>query len=87
MNILKPIKYSKYMQKGSDGRWTNVIQTVSHLKNLVIAYEEIHALPGLLTPAIDHETISGISQQRLIEISQSLQDGSFRFKPMRRVWI
>ena len=48
MNILKPIKYSKYMQKGSDWRWTNVIQTVSHLKNLVIAYEEIHALPGAL---------------------------------------
>lgn len=46
------------LQQGYDGRWTHVMATVSHLTNLVIAYEQIQYSPGLMIHAIKHEIIS-----------------------------
>ena len=50
-------------------------------------YEQIRSSSGLLTPALDHETISGISLDRLMTISASILDGSFRFSPMRQIFV
>lgn len=73
------------MENNLAGRRINVLTTVADLGNLVIAYKSIQSSRGLLTPAVDQETISGISYKRLAQISSSLKDGSFRFAPMRRV--
>ncbi|GLJ56458.1 hypothetical protein SUGI_1225060 [Cryptomeria japonica] len=54
--------------------------------NLIVSYEELKSLPGLLTPAFDNQTISNLSHQRLAEIFQSLFFGSFHFAArMKRI--
>lgn len=54
------------------------MSTAANFTNLVIAYESIQSSSGLLTPAIEQDTISGICYEHLSKISLSLLDGSFR---------
>jgi len=73
--------------KNKEGRWTRILYTILHIDNLVSAYENIQANPGLMTHAITRETISGISKERLAHISCALLKGTFDFSPMRRIFV
>jgi retron-type reverse transcriptase len=74
------------LKKDSRGRWTHLFYTVMHPDNVVSAYESIQSKPGLMTPAITRETLSGLSKERLADISCALLKGTFQFSPMRRVF-
>lgn len=54
---------------------------------LTIAYNNIKSKPGNMTPAINPDTLDGMSQESLEKIAKSLKDESFRFQPQRRVRI
>ena len=54
---------------------------------LTIAYNNIKSKPGNMTPAINPDTLDGISQETLEKIAKSLKDESFRFQPQRRIRI
>ena len=60
---------------------------MSSFTNLLFAYEQIYVKPGLMTPGMTTETISGISETQIINISTCLLDGSFQFSPLRRIFV
>lgn len=81
------VLHCNFLQQDSEGRFYRLLYTVLHTDNIVSAYEEIQANPGLMTHAITHETISGLSKERLADISCALLKGTFQFYPMRRIFV
>jgi group II intron reverse transcriptase/maturase len=52
------------------------------------AYANLYAKKGALTPGSDPEdTIQGMSRKRIANIIQQLEDGSYRWKPARRIYV
>ncbi|HEV2598621.1 reverse transcriptase domain-containing protein [Sphingopyxis sp.] len=52
------------------------------------AYEDIASNQGALTPGVDpNNTLSGFSLQRVERIIAGIMDGSYRFAPVRRLYI
>jgi nicotine oxidoreductase len=54
---------------------------------LTLAYNNIKSKPGNMTPAINPDTLDGISNETLERIAESLKNESFRFQPQRRIRI
>lgn len=52
-----------------------------------IAYNNIYANNGNVTPGTDGATLDGMSDSRINKIIQSLKDGSYKPKPARRTYI
>ena len=63
------------------------IKRVSHLNNLILAYESIKSNPGNMTPGSNKETLDGVSMDYLKKLQQELLSGKFKFSPGRRVEI
>src|ERR671924_728638 len=51
------------------------------------AYANIYANEGAITPGVDEVTLDGFSQERVTAIITRLKNGTYRFKPTRRVYI
>jgi group II intron reverse transcriptase/maturase len=51
------------------------------------AYANIYSNQGALTPGVDGVTLDGFSQERVASIIARLKDGSYRFRPVRRVYV
>ncbi len=51
------------------------------------AYANIYANEGAITKGVDHVTLDGFSEQRVNTIITQLRNGSYRFQPVRRVYI
>jgi retron-type reverse transcriptase len=51
------------------------------------AYANIYANKGALTPGVDEVTLDGFSEERVASIIKQLKDGTYQFKPVRRVLI
>jgi group II intron reverse transcriptase/maturase len=54
---------------------------------LELAYNNIKSNPGNMTPGITPTTLDGTSWETFCQISSSLKDESFQFKPSRRIHI
>ena len=52
----------------------------------VAAYNKMYANTGAMTPGTDpHDTVDGMSMEKISNIIQDLKDGTYRWKPARRV--
>jgi group II intron reverse transcriptase/maturase len=51
------------------------------------AYEKVSHNKGALTPGVDGKTFDGMSLEKLADIARRVADGSYRFQPVRRVYI
>src|ERR1700722_802097 len=51
------------------------------------AYEKLSRNKGALTPGVDGETFDGMSLEKLADIARRVADGTYRFRPVRRVYI
>jgi RNA-directed DNA polymerase len=51
------------------------------------AYERLSRNKGALTPGIDGETFDGMSLEKLTDIARRVAEGTYRFRPVRRVYI
>ena len=51
------------------------------------AYANIYSNAGAITKGVDGSTLDGFSQARVASIITRLKDGTYRFKPTRRVYI
>lgn len=65
----------------------NLHSMVYNIDLLNIAYDLIKSKPGNMTPGIVAETLDGMSQEVLLELSEKLKSESFQFKPGRQVYI
>lgn len=54
---------------------------------LEYAYETIKSKPGNMTPGVTPETLDGINWEWFLELSKSLKEEKFQFKPGRRILI
>ena len=51
------------------------------------AYAHIYANAGAITPGVNEVTLDGFSQERVASIIKRLKEGTYRFQPVRRVFI
>ncbi len=51
------------------------------------AYANIYSNKGAMTTGIDDDTLDGMSKERIEEIIRSLRKGTYKSKPVRRVYI
>jgi hypothetical protein len=51
------------------------------------AYEKVSRNKGALTPGVDGRTFDGMSLEKLTDIARRVADGTYRFRPVRRVYI
>jgi group II intron reverse transcriptase/maturase len=51
------------------------------------AYEKVSRNKGALTPGVDGKTFDGMSLEKLADIAKRVADGTYRFRPVRRVYI
>ncbi len=51
------------------------------------AYANIYSNDGALTPGADNVTLDGFSHERVASIVARLKEGTYRFRPVRRVFI
>ena len=51
------------------------------------AYEKVSLNKGALTPGVDGKTFDGMSLTKLADIARRVADGTYRFRPVRRVHI
>lgn len=51
------------------------------------AYDRISLNKGSLTPGVDGKTFDGMSLEKLADIAKRVADGTYRFRPVRRVYI
>ena len=51
------------------------------------AYSNIYSNKGAITSGVDDDTLDGMSQQRISKITNDLRGGTYRCKPVRRVYI
>ena len=65
----------------------NLHSLVYNIDFLNLAYNLLKSKPGNMTPGIVPETLDGMSEEILWNISDSLKSESFQFKPSRRVYI
>jgi len=72
-----------------DAKFDNLLQIVADKGILYQAMGNISGKSGALTPGseLDPRTVDASSNELIEELSQSIKDGSFRFKPIRRVYM
>ncbi len=51
------------------------------------AYANIYANDGAMTPGVGKVTLDGFSEERVASIITRLKNGTYRFKPTRRVYV
>lgn len=51
------------------------------------AYAKIYANKGAITPGVDHQTLDGFSEERVTSIMMRLKNGTYRFHPVRRIYV
>jgi group II intron reverse transcriptase/maturase len=60
---------------------------VCRKETLTLAYNLIRSKPGNMTPGIDNETLDEMSEAVIERLIKDLQNLTFKFKPVRRVYI
>jgi group II intron reverse transcriptase/maturase len=70
-----------------DGKYRGLYKLLCDENFLFGCYHEIKSKPGNMTPGSDNETLDGISKYFFKKLSKSLEDESFQFKPVKRVFI
>lgn len=65
----------------------NVMKLVSNIRVLEIAYQKIKSNRGALTEGVNDTTADQISEQFFIDLSNSLREETFQWKPVRRVYV
>ena len=65
----------------------HLIEIIGHVEVLQLAYELIKSKTGNMTPGTTQETLDGIDQGWFTKTSEKLLNGTFSFRPSRRVQI
>jgi group II intron reverse transcriptase/maturase len=64
-----------------------VYRELYDLDRFMQAYAKLYRNAGAMTPGVTDETVDGMSVEKMKAIILSLQDGTFRWKPTKRVYI
>jgi len=64
-----------------------VYRELYDLNRFMQAYAKLYRNDGAMTPGVTEETVDGMSVDKMKAIILSLQDGTFQWKPTKRVYI
>lgn len=78
---------SKNSRKNKDEIFTRLYRYLLRPDLYYIAYQNLYANKGAATKGVDNDTADGFSQEKIEKIIQSLKDGSYSPKPVRRTYI
>jgi group II intron reverse transcriptase/maturase len=77
-----------HQERGKLGhKLERVYRELYDLDRFLQAYAKLYRNDGAMTPGVTKETVDGMSVEKIKAIIQSLQDGSFSWKPTKRVYI
>ncbi|MCP4603497.1 MAG: hypothetical protein GY847_23765 [Proteobacteria bacterium] len=88
--MLETQKYLELVrERGEAGKELSRVYRGIRRRNLFLnAYANLYANGGALTPGIDpDDTVDGMSVKRIDNIIEQLEEGTFRWKPVRRTYI
>jgi len=69
------------------GKYVNLTEVISDVNFLQSAYQQIKSNPGVMAKGSDNETLDSLDANWFIKTSKRLSEGSFQFRPARRVMI
>lgn len=69
------------------GKYTGVYKRMIQVRSLLIAYEAVSGKSGANTKSVTDETLDFYSRDAALQTYHELKDHSFKFKPIRRVYI
>ena len=80
---------SSYQKHSSDRSYTfeRVYRNLYNRELFLLAYQNIYAAPGTMTPGSDGKTIDAMSLSRIDKLIASLKDESYQPQPSRRTYI
>ena len=73
--------------KNPDYKFERLYRNLYNPEFYLLAYRNIYANEGSMTPGVDGETLDGMSSPRIMRIISSLKDRSYQPKPARRTYI
>jgi group II intron reverse transcriptase/maturase len=78
-----------YSERGKEGKELERVYRMLRNRDLFLtAYSNLYANQGALTPGTDpNDTIDGMSVDKIDEIIQQLEAGTYQWKPTKRVYI
>lgn len=77
-----------HQDRGKLGRkLERVYRELYDLDRFMQAYAKLYRNNGAMTPGVTDETVDGMSVEKMKAIILSLQDGTFQWKPTKRVYI
>jgi retron-type reverse transcriptase len=88
--MLETQKYLELVRKRGEAgeELSRVYRGIRRPELFLMAYANLYANDGALTPGIDAgDTVDGMSQQRIHKIIRELEQGTFRWNPVRRTYI
>ncbi len=88
--MLKAQKYLGIVRKRGESQapLKRVYRNIRNRELFLLAYANLYANKGALTPGVDPEdTVDGMSLKRIDKIISKLEQGSYKFKPVRRTYI
>jgi retron-type reverse transcriptase len=85
----KVIDFVEYMKRNrtKDGRFDKLIYLIQDVNFLTMSYNMIKSKPGNMSVGTDNMTFDGISLRYIENLSKTLIEGSYKFKPVREVEI
>lgn len=75
------------MKLSQTSRTPSIYHEVLSIQNLKYAYGQVSRKKGSNTRALDNTTLDGYSNSTIKSVHESLKDHSFKFKPIRKVYI
>lgn len=77
-----------YQERGRLGhKLERVYRELYDLDRFLAAYAKLYSNNGAMTPGVTDETVDGMSVEKIKAIIESIRDGSFSWKPTKRVYI
>src|SRR5260370_24023818 len=75
-------------ERGAKGLPLERVQRLLYTPDLYLtAYGKLYRNKGAMTEGTTEETVEGMSQEKIEQTIKALRDGTFQWKPVRRVYI
>lgn len=87
--LIAPKYLNIVSKRGQEGQTLErVYRLIRQPEILQMAYMNLYANPGAMTVGTDpQDTVDGMSLKRIHDLSEELKNGTFQWKPVRRVYI
>ena len=80
-------RISKDSLKNPDEVFTKLYRYLLRPDIYFLAYKHLYANDGAATPGVDNDTADGFSEEKISRVIETLRNGSYEPKPVRRVYI